>query len=285
MSAQLLTYRKHQMLLDCGEGTQLQLRRFGGNFSRIDHIFISHLHGDHFLGVPGLLSTLALHGIEGTVTIHTFKDGAEILRSIIDYVCRDRTFNLKFDIIDYKNPGVVYEDEQLKVSAFPLYHRVPCVGYKFEEKEKSRHLKRDAADFYGIPHYLFNDIKEGMDIVLPDGRVIDNKYLTTDPTPSMSYAYCSDTVFDMRVAEYVSGVDTLYHESTYGDDCEYKAAPRGHSTSRQAAMIAQAAGVRRLVLGHYSASIKDESVLVAQAAEVFDGEIIAGNEGLEIVMV
>lgn len=285
MSAQLLTYQKHQMLIDCGEGTQLQIRRFGGNFARIDHIFISHLHGDHFLGVPGLLSTMALHGVEGTVTIHTFKDGAEILRHIIDYVCRERTFNLRFDIIDPKNPGIVYEDDNLVVKSFPLYHRVPCVGYLFEEKTKRRHIKRDAVDFYGIPHYMFNDIKDGMNVILPDGREIENDILTTDPSPSMSYAYCSDTVYDERVAEYVKGVDTLYHEATYGDADDYKAAPRGHCTARQAGMIARKAGAKRLVIGHYSASIKDESLLVAQAAEEFEGEVIAANEGLEIVMV
>ncbi len=285
MSAQLLTYQKHQMLIDCGEGTQLQLRRFGGNFARIDHIFVSHLHGDHFLGIPGLLSTMALHSIEGAVTIHTFKDGAEMLRRIIDYVCRDRSFALKFDIIDPKNPGIVYEDDNLTVKAFPLYHRVPCVGYRFDEKPKKRHIKRDAVDFYGLPHYMFNDIKDGMDIILPDGRVIPNEHLTTDPTPSMSYAYCSDTAFDMRVAEAVAGVDTIYHEATYRDADEYKAAPRGHCTARQAGMIAQAAGARRLVLGHYSSSIKNEAELAVQAAEEFKGEVIAGNEGLEIILV
>lgn len=285
LSAQLLTYQKHQFLIDCGEATQLQIRKYGGNFARIDHIFLSHLHGDHFLGVPGLLCTMALHNIEGTITIHTFKDGAEILRKIIDYVCRERSFTLKFDIIDPKNPGVVFEDDNLIVTAFPLYHRVPCVGYRFDEKPKKRHIKRDAVDFYGIPHYMFNDIKDGMDIVLPDGRIIENKILSTEPTPSMSYAYCSDTAFDMRVAEIIKGVDTVYHESTYGDDGEYKAAPRGHSTARQAGMIAEAAGARRLVLGHYSSSIEDESVLAVQAAEVFSGEVIAGNEGLEIVLV
>lgn len=283
-SAQLLTYQKHQMLIDCGEGTQQQIRRYGGNFARIDHIFLSHLHGDHFLGVPGLLSTLALHSIEGAVTIHTFRDGAEMLRSIIDYVCRDRSFALKFDIIDPKNPGVLFEDNNITVSAFPLYHRVPCVGFRFDEKPKRRHIDRAAVDFYGVPHYLMNDIKDGMDLVLPDGTVVPNERLTTDPSPSASYAYCSDTVFDERVAEAVAGVDTLYHEATYGDDSEYKAGPRGHSTARQAGRIARMAGARRLVLGHYSQAIRDESVLVEQAAEEFSGEVIAAREGLQIDM-
>lgn len=283
-SAQLLTYQKHQMLIDCGEGTQQQIRRFGGNFNRIDHIFLTHLHGDHFLGLPGLLSTLALHNIEGAVTVHTFKDGAEIIRQITDYVCRDRTFSLHFDIIDPKSTQTVYEDNNLIVTSFPLYHRVSCVGYRFDEKPKLRHIDRPACDFHGVPLYMFSAIKEGQDFVKPDGTVIPNGWLTTPASPSMSYAYCSDTVFDPRVAEAVAGVHTLYHEATYGDDAEYKAAPRGHSTARQAGAVAKLAGVKRLVIGHYSQAIRDEEVLVAEARDAFGGEVIAGNEGLEIIL-
>ena len=283
-SAQLLTYQKHQMLIDCGEGTQQQIRRCGGNFARINHIFLSHLHGDHFLGVPGLLSTLALHNIEGAVTIHTFKDGAEILRKIIDYVCRERSFELKFDIIDPHDTRVVFEDNNIAVTAFPLYHRVHCVGYRFDEKPKSRHINREMCDFYGVPYYHYNSLKEGMDLVLPDGTVVPNERLTNAPSPSASYAYCSDTIFDPRVADSVKGVHTLYHEATYGDDGEYKAAPRGHSTARQAGTIAKLAGAERLVIGHYSQAVHDESVLAAQAVEAFGGEVIAAKEGLEIKM-
>lgn len=283
-SAQLLTYQKHQMLIDCGEGTQQQIMRYGGNLARIDHIFISHLHGDHFLGVPGLLSTIALHNIEGAVTIHTFKDGAELLRKVIDYVCRDRSFALKFDIIDPSDPGIVYEDNNLVVTAFPLYHRVHCVGYRFDEKPKSRHIDRPACDFHEVPLYKFNEIKEGADFVKPDGTVVPNAWLTTDPSPSASYAYCSDTAFDPRVAEAVSGVDVLYHEATYGDEGEYKAAPRGHSTARQAGTVARLANARKLIIGHYSKTIKDESVLVGEAAEESGCPVIAAKEGMEIIL-
>ena len=260
-SSQLVTYGKHQMLVDCGEGTQLQLRRFGGSFSKIDHIFLSHLHGDHFLGVPGLLSTLALHSVEGDVTIHTFRDGAEVLRQLLDYVCRERSFNLHFDIIDPKETRVVYEDNNIAVTAFPLYHRVPCVGYRFDEKPKRRHIIREMVDYYKVPVYLLNDIRDGADLVLPDGTVVANERLTTDPSPSTSYAYCSDTAFDERVAESVKGVETLYHEATYSDEGEAKAAPRGHSTARQAGRIAALAGAKKLVLGHYSKTIREESAL------------------------
>ena len=278
-SAQLVTYRQQAMLIDCGEGTQLQLRRYGCSFAKISHIFLSHLHGDHFLGLPGLLSTMALHDVGGTVTIHTFAEGAALIRNILDLVCRDRSYTLKFDIIDPKNPGIVYSDSQLEVEAFPLYHRVPCVGYIFREKPKKRHINGEAAKFYGVPHYAMESLREGADLELPDGRVIANSLLTKDPDRAMSYAYCSDTTYDPRVAEAVRGVDVLYHEATYGDNMEAKAKPRGHSTARQAARIAEMAGAGKLVIGHYSKTVEDPAVLVAEASEEFKN-VIAANEGL-----
>ncbi len=280
-SAQLVTYRQQAMLIDCGEGTQLQLRRYGCSFAKITHIFLSHLHGDHFLGLPGLLSTMALHDVGGTVTIHTFAEGATLIRNILDLVCRDRPYTLKFDIIDPKNPGIVYSDSQLEVEAFPLYHRVPCVGYIFREKPKKRHINGEAAKFYGVPHYAMESLREGADLVLPDGRVIANSLLTKDPDKAMSYAYCSDTTFDPRVAEAIHGVDVVYHEATYGDDMEHKAKPRGHSTARQAARIAAMAEASKLVIGHYSKTVESTDSLVAEATEEFP-LVIAANEGLTI---
>lgn len=281
-SAQLVRYHKHAMLIDCGEGTQLQLRRFGASFAQIDHIFLSHLHGDHFLGLPGLLSTMSLHSVEGTVTVHTFAEGAEMLKYMMNTLCRDRTYNLHFNIIDPKTSSVVFEDGHLRVTAFPLYHRVPTVGYRFDEINKLRHINREAVDFYQVPHFLLPKLKEGMDLVLPDGTVVPNERLTTDPSPAASYAYCSDTAFDPRVAQSVKGIGTLYHEATYDDERAHDAAPRGHSTARQAGQIARLADAGALVLGHYSRTVKDEQVLAAQAAEEFDGPVTAANEGLVI---
>ena len=279
-SAQVLAYRNKLMLIDCGEGTQLQMRRYGLSYAKVSDIFVSHLHGDHFLGLPGLLSTLALHDVEGCVTVHTFAEGVEILRRLMNMFCRERSYKLEYDIIDPNNPGVVYNDNNLIVTAFPLYHRVPCVGFRFDEKPKRRHIDGEAAKFFGVPHYLMNAVKSGADFVRSDGSVIPNSRLTTDPDRVASYAYCSDTAFDTRVADSVKGVDVLYHESTYGDDSAAKAGPRGHSTAREAGRIAAMAGATKLVLGHYSKRITDESILVAQAADVFDGPVIAANEGL-----
>lgn len=284
-SCQAVHYRNKLMLVDCGEGAQLQMRRYGLSFAKVSDIFISHLHGDHFLGLPGLLSTMALHDVEGTVTVHTFTEGADILRRMMNIFCRDRSYNLEFDIVDPSHESVVFEDNNLMVTAFPLYHRVPCVGYRFDEKPKRRHINPAAIEFYKVPHYILNDLKDGADLVLPDGTIIDNNRLTTDADPQMSYAYCSDTAYNPAVAEAVKGVSVLYHEATYGDEGAAKAGPRGHSTAREAGRIAAAAGASTLVLGHYSKTIQDESVLVNEAAEEFSGNIIAGKEGLVIDLI
>lgn len=281
-SSQALRYHNRVMLVDCGEGCQLQMRRYGIPFTKVSDIFITHLHGDHLLGLPGLLSTMALHDMQGCVTVHTFAKGEEVLRRLMNVVCPERPYKLEFNVIDPESGGVVYDDANLEVRAFPLYHRVPCVGFRFDEKPKRRHIDGDAARFYGVPHYMMDSLRDGADFTLPDGRVIGNRLLTKDASPSASYAYCSDTAFDLRVAEAVRGVDVLYHEATYGDDRAVYAAPRGHSTAREAGRIAAAAGVSTLVLGHYSKTVTDESVLAAEAAEEFTGTVIAGREGLQL---
>lgn len=283
-SCQAVRYRNQVMLVDCGEGAQLQMRRYGIPFSKLTHIFISHLHGDHFLGLPGLLSTLALHNVGGTVTVHTFAEGGEILLRILDLFCRERSYNLVIDPVD-PGGGTVYSDDNLEVTAVPLNHRVPCVGYIFREKPKRRHIDGEMARFHNVPHYAMESLRKGADFVRPDGIVVLNVRLTTDPDPSVAYAYCSDTVFSMRVASEISGVDVVYHEATYGDDGAHKAAQRGHSTARQAGKVAQAAGARTLVLGHYSQSVLDEGRLAAEAAEEFGGTVIAGTEGLVIDLI
>ena len=284
-SAQAVRYRNKLMLVDCAEGTQLQLRRYGLSFARISDIFISHLHGDHFLGLPGLLSTMALHSVEGAVTVHTLAEGADILRRILDVFCKERTFRIEYDIINPAKPGVVYEDNNLLVTSFPLFHRVPCVGYRFDEKPKKRHINGEAAKFYNVPVYMMESIREGADFTCADGRIIPNAWLTTDADATKSYAYCSDTMFDTRVADAVREVAVLYHEATYGDERAQHAAPRGHSTARQAGEIAKLAGAGSLVIGHYSKTIADEAVLAAEAAATFGHPVIAAREGLQIDLI
>lgn len=279
-SAQVIEYRGSLYMIDCGEGAQRQMMSMGLSMHRVKHVFLSHLHGDHCLGLVPMLSTMALHDKGGTVTIHTFAEGERILRRMIDFFCGPADFDIQFDIIDPSVRQTVLETRGLTVESFPLYHRVPCVGYIFREKEKPRHLRADMLDFYKVPLYIRKDLAAGADLVLPDGRVVANSRLTTDPTQSVSYAYCSDTMFDRRVAEAVRGIDVLYHEATYTDEKSSNAAPRGHSTAREAAQIASLAGAKRLVIGHYSRST-DMAVAESEAREVFQ-DTVAANEGMKI---
>lgn len=288
-SVQVIDFREKLMMVDCGEGAQLGMRRMHLKFSRLTNIFISHLHGDHCLGLPGLLSTLALHEMGGTVTVHTFADGAKILSDVVNFFCRERSYDLRFNIIEPKR-SVIYEDKALTVESFPLYHRVPCAGFIFREKPKLKHLRRDMVDFFEIPVAMRASIKEGADYQTPDGRVIPNDQLTTPAAPSLSYAYCSDTAYDPRVAEAVSGVDVIYHEATYIDADADKAHSRGHSTASEAARIVVEAGARQLILGHYSKSYLNEDAHLAEAMKVIaesgrDIQVILANEGLAIDLI
>lgn len=282
-SCQVIDFRDRLMMIDCGEGAQLSMRQYSLKYSRLTDIFISHVHGDHFLGLPGLLSTLSLHGITGTVTVHVVQQGATLLKSIMDVLCRDTPFELKYNIIP-DGGGVILDEKALTVTAFPLYHRVPCYGFRFDEKPKPRHIRGDMVKFYNVPTWRMTEIRNGADFVTADGVTIPNDRLTTDADPSVSYAYASDTVFDPRVADAVRGVDVLYHEATYGDDAVAKAAARGHSTTRQAAEIARLAGVRQLVIGHYSKAYIDFTPLVDQARQVFENTVGA-DEGMTIELI
>lgn len=280
-TAQAVSYAGRIMLIDCAEGTQLQLRRFGLPFSRITDIFISHLHGDHFFGLPGLLSTMALHNVCGTVTVHTFADGARVLKTVMDLFCHDKNLDLQYNIIDPDAPGIIYDNKHFTVETFPLKHRVPCVGYIFREKPKLRHIDSESARFYGVPYYDMPLLREGHDWTRPDGTVVPNALLTRNANPSASYAYASDTAYSPAVAEAVRGVDVLYHEATYSEEHAYNAAPRGHSTARQAAQVASEAGVGRLVIGHFSKTVHDEKALAAEATDIFPN-VVAANEGMVI---
>lgn len=280
-SCQVVDYRGRLMMIDCGEGAQLAMRRQKLKFASLTDIFISHLHGDHFLGLPGLLSTMALHEKGGTVTVHIFEQGAKVLRHIMALCCPDPGYEIRYNIISPRGGETVYQDRNLTVTTFALKHRVPCVGYRFDEKPKPRHMRPGVAQTYGLPRYLIDGIRQGNDLTLPDGRIISNDLLTTAPSPSCSYAYASDTMYNPAVTEAVRDVDVLYHESTYGDDKEHLAAKRGHATARQAATVARDAGAGRLVLGHFSKSILDEQPLVDQARRVFDNTV-AATEGMTI---
>lgn len=280
-SCQVIDFRDRLMMIDCGEGAQLQMRRMGLKFSRLRHIFISHMHGDHFFGLPGLLSTMALHSVGGTVTVHLFQEGADILRRIMEMFCGETSFDIEYNIIRPER-AIILDEPALTVETVPLYHRVPTVGFIFRERPKERHLRGDMVKYFNIPLSKLPAIKSGADFIRDDGTVISNSRLTTDADPSVSYGYISDTAFDPRTISAFRGVETLYHEATYADAEGHKAAPRGHSTAREAGKTARKALAKRLILGHFSKMYTTEHAHTAEAAQEFGGEIIAANEGMRI---
>ena len=277
-SSTVVDHRGNLFMIDCGEGAQRSFQMGRLKFSRLGHIFLTHLHGDHVLGLPGLLSTLALGGEGGSITVHTFAEGEKILRTILDFFAKDLTFDLRFNIIKPED-AVILETPSLTVRTVRLHHRVPAVGYIFEEKPKLRHIRRDMIDFHKVPVAQIRDIKEGADFVKPDGTVIPNEVLTSDADPSLSYAHISDTLYMPELASKIGPVDLLFHETTYLDEHLVEAKARFHSTARQAATVARDAGAKALLTGHYSSRYKDESRFIAEASEVFPN-VILNREGL-----
>lgn len=279
-SSQIVDFRDTLMMIDCGEGTQQQVRRLGFNFSRIRRIFISHLHGDHCLGLTGLLSTLSLHGRTGEVEVYMPQEGIDIFTRMLEFFLKEHSYAIKLIPVSGRG-GLLVDDPSLTVTAFPLFHRVPCYGFIFREKPKLRHLRGDMVKFFNIPVSQLQSIKEGSDWRSPEGELIANERLTTPADPSCSYAYCSDTMFDQRVADSVRGVDVIYHEATYDDSLRQKAFDRGHSTALQAARIAKEAGAKILIIGHYSKRYRTTDILVEEARTTFP-YVIAANEGLRL---
>ncbi len=280
-ACQVIDYRGSLMMIDCGEGAQLSMRRQGLKFSRLNHIFISHLHGDHCLGLPGLLSTLALQQKGGTVTVHTFAEGVEMFSKIMDFFCRERPFELQFNVLDPRRPALALDLPGLTVETFPLRHRIDCVGFRFSEKPKPRHIKGEMVKFHQVPVSKMAAIKNGEDYITPDGRTIPNAALTSPADHAASYAYCSDTIYDPSIVPFVAGADLLYHEATYADDFADRAAQRFHSTASEAARIAEAAKVKKLLLGHFSKAYDNEEQHLAQARAIFPNTEIA-REGMKI---
>lgn len=280
-SSQVIRIGNKQFMIDCGEGTQLQLRRNHIHFSFINHIFISHLHGDHSFGLIGLISTFGLLG--RTAPLHIYADAMleKVMKPQLDFYCKDIKYPLFFHSIDASKHSVIYEDNTITVETLPLNHRMPCCGFLFREKPKRRHLIGDVANFYNIPIYQRQSIKDGADYTTPDGTVIPNSKLTREADPSRSYAYCSDTRPCPQICGYLKDVDLLYHEATFAESEKERAKVTHHSTAKEAAEIALTAGVKRLLLGHYSSRYDDEKQLQSEASEIFPVTECA-NEGMVI---
>lgn len=274
-TAQVVNLRDKLFMIDCGEGAQMQLRKSRLKFSRLNHIFISHLHGDHCFGLLGLISTFGLLGRTAELHIHSPKGLEALFAPLLSFFCNGLGYKVIFHEFETKSPGVIYEDRSLTVTTIPLKHRIPCCGFLFAEKARPNHIIRDMVDFYRVPVYELNRIKNGEDYVTPEGEVIANARLTRPAEPPRKYAYCSDTIFRPAIAEQIKGVDLLFHEATFAQADQVRAKETYHTTAAQAAQIARDADVKKLVIGHFSARYEDESVLLKEAAEVFPDTILA----------
>ena len=269
-SAQVVEIRGKLFLVDCGEGTQVQLRRSRLRFTKISAVFITHLHGDHCFGLIGMLSTFGLLGRTARLAIYAPAALEDMLKQQMQLFCHDFDYEVDFHAVDTSQQQVIYEDRSLTVESIPLEHRMPCCGYLFRQKPSMPHIRRDMIDFYQIPTSQINNIKAGADWTTPDGEVVKNERLVEPADPTRSYAYCSDTRYIPTLHSRIKGVSTLYHESTYGEDNLLMAQKYYHSTARQAALVAREAGVGQLLLGHYSSRYEDEQVLLREAREVFE---------------
>ncbi|MEJ2163421.1 MAG: ribonuclease Z [Robiginitalea sp.] len=268
-SSQVLQAGRHLMLIDCGEGTQMQLRRYRVRFSRIDHIFISHLHGDHFFGLPGLISTFRLLGRETPLHIYGPKGIKDAITLLLKLGDSWTSYPLHFHELTADTPQTLFEDGELTVTTLPLDHRIYTNGFLFELSEGQYKLHLEEVRKYGIDRAYYRKIKLGKDVPDPSGRIIPNKLLTLPPPPAKKYAYCSDTAFMSALAPLIQGVDTLYHEATFLESHAALAAKTGHSTAREAAQMALQAEVGQLILGHFSTRYKELERFREEAHRVF----------------
>jgi len=283
-TSQVVDLRDKQYMIDCGEGTQVQMRNLRIRFNRLGHIFITHLHGDHCFGLPGLISTLGMLGRTGDLVIHGPKELSTFLSCILSEFCRGLEFKVIFDPVDTTAHTLVMEDRSLSVYSIPLKHRIPTCGYLFTEKPKEPHIIREMTDFYQVPIRWMKDIKQGKDFITLEGEVIPNSWLTRPPEPSKRYAFCSDTAYNPAIIPIIEGVDLLYHEATFAESDGARAKETFHSTARQAAIIARDAHVKQLMIGHYSARYESCSMLKQEADAIFPGTILA-NEGLVLPLI
>jgi ribonuclease Z len=268
-TAQVINLLERFFLVDCGEGTQIQLRRYKIKYARIHHVFISHLHGDHFLGIFGFISSQNLLGRKNPLHIYGPQKLKELIDQFISTFDKGIAYELIFHSLSYKSTELIYEDDKLTVKSIPLRHRIPTCGFLFEEKPRLRHIKGDVIQELGIPVKSILSIKQGADYIANDGTIYTNDKLTSDPLPPRSYAFISDTAKKPGIAPIINEVDLLYHEATFSDEGKKRAKETGHTTSRQAAEIAQAAGVKKLILGHFSHRYKSLDGLLSEAREVF----------------
>lgn len=275
-TSQYLEINNHHFLIDCGEGTQRQMRKYKVGFSKINHIFISHLHGDHFFGLIGLISTLGLLGRERELHIFGPKDIKKMTLMQLKITQSHAKFPIQFHELSSKESEVILDDDKVTVKTIPLKHRIYTNGYLFIEKEKPKNLHIDNIKNYPeIDRADYLNIKAGKDIVLPSGEVVPNSELTLPPKKPLCFAFCSDTAYKPNIVPLLRNVDLLYHEATFLDDRKDLAKKTMHATTKQAATIAKDANVKRLILGHYSGRYKNISEFKEEAQSVFTNSHLA----------
>ncbi|MDR7372278.1 ribonuclease Z [Flavobacterium aquidurense] len=276
-TSQVLEIKNRLFLIDCGEGTQVQLRKNKIKFSKINHIFISHLHGDHLYGLIGTISTFALLGRTTDLHIYGPKGVKEIITLQLRLSNSWTTYNLFFHELESAESEVIFEDSKVIVKTIPLKHRVYTNGFLFQEKARERKLNVDAVQQYNIHTAYYQKIKNGGNITLDDGTVIENEKLSFDPIPSMSYAFCSDTVYTESIIPIIENVDVLYHESTFLESEAPLAQKTLHSTAKEAARIALKANAKQLVLGHYSTRYDGIEPFKSEAETIFPNVLLADD--------
>lgn len=276
-SSQIIEVRDKTFMVDCGEGTQIQVRRTRIHFNKILAIFITHLHGDHCFGLIGLISTLGMLGRTAPLHIYAPKELGPILKLQMDFFCNGLEYEVTFHEVDTSVAGIVYEDKSVIVKSIPLNHRIACCGYMFSEKPTLPHIRRDMIDFYRIPECYRNNIKNGADWITPEGEVIPNNRLTEPAAAPRSYAYCSDTKYLPELYKLVYGVNLLYHEATYCSENENRASLYYHSTAKQAATVALNAKAKSLLLGHFSARYDNENAILNEARNIFPNTYLANE--------
>lgn len=280
-SAQIVTLSGRTFLIDCGEGTQFMLRRMKVNFMRISHVFISHLHGDHVFGLLGLISTMSLLNRKARLEIFAHPKLEELMRPHLDFFCDRLTYEVVFHPLQTDGTHVIYSDKALSVESIALKHRLPTCGFIFRESRRRPNMRKDAIARYGLGISDIARILEGCEYKDSEGNTVDRSLLLTEAPEPASYAYCSDTQYMPDLAGRLRGVDTLYHEATFADDQAALAKATMHSTARQAATVARDAGVRRLLIGHYSSRYHDTDLLRDEARSVF-ADTIAVADGMRI---
>ena len=268
-TSQVLEIKNHQFLIDCGEGTQVQLRRYKVKFNRIKHIFISHLHGDHFFGLVGLISTFRLLTREADLHIYGPKGIKEVITLQMKLADSWTNYKLIFHELESKEPELIYEDDKVEVHTIPLNHRVYTNGFLFKEKLGERRLDVEAAEKANINVAYYRKLKQGFDVENEQGELIKNETVTSLGEKPKSYAFCSDTMYSEGIVPFIKNITVLYHESTFLEKNKNLAVPTKHSTAKQAAAIAKMANVEKLILGHYSTRYDDLSLFRKEAQEVF----------------